>query len=73
MRRSTQREIGMIGQGRMPREPAADRDRRAQVPGQEPRDLVREQLEVLAGDPQVFGAHDLVDEAEGELEARAGL
>ena len=52
-----------------PRESAADRDRRAQVPGQEPRDAVREQFEVLAGDAQVFGPHDLVDEAEGELEA----
>gem|GEM_PF-5616037 len=51
-----------------PGEAASHRDRRAQVPGQEPRDAVRELFEVPTGHPQVFGADHLVDEAERELE-----
>ncbi len=50
-------------------EDAAEPDREAHVPGQECRDLLRDALQVVAGDEEVLRARHTVDEADGEVEA----
>ena len=69
MRRSTQRAIGMIGHGRSGREPAADGDGGAQVPGQEARDLCATAARGSCRRRAGLRAARPVDEAERELEA----
>jgi hypothetical protein len=49
-------------------EQAAEPDGEAHVPGQEARGLPGDEAQVPARDPQVFRAHDQVDEADGEVE-----
>ena len=68
MRRSTRRAIGMTSHGNTGATTPPRRIAAAEVPGQELRRELRDLLEVAARDAEVFGAHDAVDEADGEGE-----
>ena len=70
MARSTRRAIGMTTHGSTGRHDAAEADGGAQVPGQEARGLSRATCSRLCpATPEVLGAHDAVDEADGEVES----